>query len=333
MTRVIGRLSAVGIAKETVRGTAEAAPTYFVPIQSLDFDDKVETIENDSAFGRIEELNDSQVAKRHAEGNYEGKVFADSIGVELVALFGQSPTSVQKSTTGVYDHTFAVKNTNEHASLSLFYKDANQDVKYALAMLDSFELKADLDKFLTRSASFMSKASDASTTTVVHTSEAEFLARHLSFKEAADTTALDAASAIAITNFTLTVSKNVEIQYVFGADTIATNSSKIDNIVNQQFGVEGSFEAYRDDLTQHDLVMNGTKKAIRFEAINTDVNIGTGTDHPAIRFDLAKVAFTEQSRAWDSNSTMKQTISFKGLFDLTTTSLLAARLTNTIVSY
>lgn len=332
MTRVIGRLSAVGIGLETARGTS-VAPSYFVPITSFDFDDKVEYIDNDSSFGRIEELNDSKVSKRWAEGGYEGKVFNNSIGVELVALLGQSPTSVQRTTTGVYDHDYELLNTNEHASLTLAYKDANQDVRYALAMIDEWELSADLDKFLTRSASYMSKASATSSNTVSHTEQDEFLARHLAFYIDDTLADLDTATQTSITNFTLSFKKNVEVQYVFGPDDVATNAAKIDNIINQQFNVEGSFEAYRDDLTLRGYTLNGTQKALRLEAINTDTTIGTGSDNPALRFDLAKVAFTEQERNWDANAATKQTISFKGLFSLSDTALVLARLTNTIASY
>lgn len=332
MARVIGRLSAVGIGKETVRGTS-VTPGYWIGVTSFDFDDKVEYIDNDSSFGRIEELNDSQVSKRWGEGGYEGKIFVNSVGLELYALFGQSPTSTQRATTGVYDHDFALLNTNEHASVTLAVKDANQSVRYALAMLDEWELNADLDSFLNRSASYFSKPSADVANTVSHTEQTEFMARHLQFyiDDAIDD--LDTATATPITNFTLTVSKNVEVQYVFGPDDVATNAAKIDNIINQQFGVEGSFEAYRDDLVARGYVLNGTKKALRLEAINTDVEIGTGSDHPALRFDLAKVAFTEQERNWDANAATKQTITFKGLMDFTEGGLLFGRLTNTVTSY
>ena len=225
-------------------------------------------------------------------------------------------------------------NTNEHGSVTLAVKDANQSVRYALAMLDEWELNADLDSFLNRSASYFSKPSASVANTVSHTEQTEFMARHLQFYIDDTIDDLDTATASPITNSTLTVSKNVEVQYVFGPDDIATNAAKIDNIINQQFGVEGSFEAYRDDLNHRNLVFAGTKKALRLEAINTDVTIGTGGLHsPALRFDLAKVAFTEQERNWDANAATKQTINFKGLMDFTEGGLLFARLTNTVTSY
>lgn len=314
------------------RGTG-TAPTNWAPVQSLDFDDKVEYLDNDSAYGRIEEINDSEVHKRWAEGGYEGKVFDKTLGVELYALSGQKPVSTQRGVSGVYDHVFSVLNSNQHGSLSISFKDANEDLRFILAMMDSFELSADLDKFLTRKVGFMSKASSGSAgNTVIYTQENEFMASHLGLYLADTYAGLDAASVTRITAFTLTVSKNVEVLYTFGADDVATNAARIDDIINQQFQVEGNFEAYRDDTTLRTKVMAGTKQALRFQATNTAVTIG-GSHNPALRADLPLVALQNHERAWDANTATKQTISFKGIFSFTDLALLIMRLTNTQVQY
>ena len=52
MGKIIGRLTSVGLGKESTRGTA-VAPTFWVPVQSIDIDDKAEYIDNDSGFGKI----------------------------------------------------------------------------------------------------------------------------------------------------------------------------------------------------------------------------------------------------------------------------------------
>jgi hypothetical protein len=105
MAKVIGRTGAIGIAVEATQGTA-VAPTFFVPVQSYSFDDKVEYVKNDSAMGRIEEFNDADIIKEWGEGEYGGKIFIDSIGAELTALFGQSLLLPQRATSGVYDHAY-----------------------------------------------------------------------------------------------------------------------------------------------------------------------------------------------------------------------------------
>lgn len=338
MARVIGRLGTVGLAKESVRGTA-VAPSVGVPVQSFDFDDKVDYVDNDSSFGRIEELNDSQISKIWGEGGYEGKVFTNTIGLELVALFGQSPTSVQRSTTGVYDHTFALANSNQHQSLTLAYKDANESARWALAMIDTFEISADLDKFVTRKVTYKSKPSTsvANTITMPTVSNLDFLARHIIFSQATNLAGLPGTT-VPIVSFTMSIKKNADPNFTFGNDGVNLKSANISDIINQQFTVEGSFDAYRDDLTQRGLVFAGTNKAIRFDILNTDIagaanGFGTtGSHNPEIRFDLAKAFLTSHERKWDANKPVMQTIQFKATFSLTDTAALVARLTSTDIS-
>jgi len=325
MVKIIGRLSAVGIGKETTRGTS-VAPTAWVPVQSVDIDDKPDYIHNDSGYGNIAEFNDSDVNWMHAEGGYEGKVFDNVLGLELYAVFGQSPTSAQRATTGVYDHTFSMLNTNQHGSLTVAYKGAPEDVRYAMAMVDEFSIEAVLDKYLTRKVKFMSQASATATNTVAYTLGNEFLARHINIYTAANLAGLSGATAMKATSFKFTVKKNVTIDYVFGKATV-------DDIVNQQLNVEGEFEAPREDLTLRNLSNNGTAQAIRFEAINTGVTIGTGGLHnPAVRFDFAKAAFLENPRNWDANAEITQTVKFQANYSISDAAIMTARLTNTQTS-
>ena len=83
----IGRKVAVGIGKETVRGTAVTA-TYWVRHLSLDFKRKGELAQNESALGVREKVSDSEITKVWAEGKLEGKVNHKSIGLILLGAFG-----------------------------------------------------------------------------------------------------------------------------------------------------------------------------------------------------------------------------------------------------
>lgn len=324
MGKIIGRLTSVGLGKESTRGTA-VAPTTWVPVQAIDIDDKAEYIDNDSGFGNIAEFNDSDVNTVHAEGGYEGKVFDNASGLELYAVFGQSPTSVQRAATGVYDHTFALLNGNQHGSLTVGYKDDLGSIRYALAMVDEYTIEATLDKYLTRKIKFQSKPSVTSSDTVSYTAGNEFLAKHLAVKLASAQGGLDAATAIKAMSFNFTVKKNLNIEYVFG-------STAPDDIVNQQVNVDGEFELDRVDNTYRTLHLNGTKQALRLEAINTGVTIG-GVHNPAIRFDFPTVIAKEHTRNWDANAVLGQTIKFQANYSLTDAAIITARLTNTATSY
>lgn len=326
MTKVIGRLSSIGLGKESTPGTA-VAPSYWIPVRSVDFDDKVGMIDNDSAMGRIEELNDSEINQLWADGTYEGKIYLDSVGLELVGLFGQSPTSVQRTTTGVYDHTFALLNNNSHKSLTVGYKDGNQDLRYPYAMVDGWKFEAALDDYVKRTMTLMSKKSATASNTVSHTDEIEFIPDMISVYIEDEQGDLDGGTPIKVTNVQFEVKKNVEANYVLG-------SKEPDSLNNKQFSVEGSFEAYFESTTQRDYVFTKTQKAMRINMIDEDTIIGSsGSHNPQLYFDFFKAKFSEFSRGWDANDILKYTINFKAVYSIADTALIAARLTNAVASY
>lgn len=325
MAKVIGRQSVVGIAVEGTRGTPESAADYFIPISGIDFDDKVEYADNDSAMGNIAEKNDARIIKRWGEGSFEGKVFLDSIGAELVALFGAAPTSAERTTTNVFDHTYALANNNQHKSLTVFYEDALQDVKFALGMINTWSFEAAVDDFVRRTISLISKKSASATSTAAITDEVEFIPDHIEFKQADDLSGLGAASAIAITNFQFEVNKNAEAKYVLGSD-------EPEDIVNKQLAITGSFELYFESLTQRTQVLTDLKKAMRIRMIDTAIDLGGG-HNPELYFDFAKCKFGEFERGWDANDTLTQTVNFEALWSIADAAIFSARLTNLIESY
>lgn len=326
MAKIIGRTGAIGIGIESTKGTPVSAD-YWVPVQSYSYDDKIELVKNDSAMGRIEEFNDADIVKLWAEGDYEGKLFLNSLGAELVALFGQSPTSAQRTTTGVYDHTYALLNSNDHKTLTIAYKDAVQEIAFPFATLDSWSLEVAVDDYVKRSVSLTSKKSGSASHTPAFTNEIEFIPSQISFKTASTAAGLGAASAINVTSFTMEVSKNAEPIYVLG-------SNEPSDIINKQFGVTGSVELYFEDTTHRDIVMANTHKAMRIRMTDPNTIIGTsGSHNPEFYIDLNEVVFDEYERSWDANDPLTQTLSFEGLYSLADSAMISARLTNTVAAY
>lgn len=324
MTKDIGRVGAIGLGVESTRGTA-VAPAYWIPVETLDFDDQVEYIKNNSAMGRIEENNDSDIAKLWAEGEYGGKIYLDSVGEELRLVFGQSPSSVQRAATGVYDHTFTLQNDNNHDSGTIGFKDGVQDVRFPLGMVDRWSLSAAEGDYVKRTIALMSKKSASASNTVSVSDEHEFISTHIAFKQAADQASLDAAGEITVTNFQFEIAKNAEALYALG-------DNEPNDIVNKQFAVTGSFELFFEDETQRDLVFGGTKKAMRIDMTDTAVDLGSGHD-PQLRFDFYNVSLEEFDRAWDGNEILRQTVNFEALYSISDAAMINARLTNTETSY
>ena len=325
MGRIIGRLVNIGLGKETTRGTS-VAPTYWIPVTELEYDDKVNYIKNDSGMARIDEFNDAQINEEWAEGSYSGKIYDRSVGMELVGVFGQAPTSVQRTSTGVYDHTYALLNTNAHTALTVGYKEANDDLRYTMGMIDTWSMEAVHDNFVRRSVTIKSKKQASSSNTVSITDENEFIPKHITLKLASALAGLDAASATEIIGFNLEISKNVEPLYVMG-------STEPDDIANKQFAISGSFELYYEDQTVRDYVLNNTTRAMRIEMLSTTIIGSSGTHTPALRFDLSKVSFQENARKLDNNEFATNTVNFEGYFSIADSNSITARLTNAVVSY
>lgn len=324
MAKIIGRTGAIGIGIEATKGTPVAAQ-YWIPVEGYSYDDKVEKIKNESALGRIEEMNASNIIKRWGEGDYDGKIFLNSVGAELVALFGQSPTSVQRAATGVYDHTYALLNNNNHKSLTLAYKDAVEEESFPLAMLDSWSLDVAVDDYVKRTVSLIGKKSGAASHTPAFVNEVEFIPSQVSFKMATNQAGLAAASAINVTHFSMEVKKNVETIHVLGSD-------EPQDIVNKQFNVTGSIDLYFEDASYKTIVMTDLKKALRIQMKDLTTDLGTG-HNPELYFDLNQVTFDEYERSWSSNDPLAQTLSFEALFSMADVAMISARLTNRVASY
>jgi len=78
---------------------------------------------------------------------------------------------------------------------------------------------------------------------------------------ASDESGLNGASEQCMQNFRLSINKNLTDIQCFGDTDVA-------DIYNQQFGIEGDFEAVYESTTLRDYVLNSQKKAMRFYAVN-----------------------------------------------------------------
>jgi len=101
----------------------------------------------------------------------------------------------------------------------------------------------------------------------------------------------------------LTISKNLEADYCAG-------SIEPRDYINKQVSIEGSFTAVYENTTFKDFNLNGTHRAIRFEAVDTNTTIGA-TDNPTLSIDLPLVAFTERDKTQGNDEVVTQTLTMK----------------------
>src|SRR4051794_18806889 len=115
----IGRRVSLGLGLEGTPGTA-AAPTLFMRHTKFGVQRKVTRIENDSAIGRVEKVNDSAIVERWAEGPIEGKVYDLSIGALLANMFSAPVTTDNADTNPVVkDHTFDISQSSVAKTLTV----------------------------------------------------------------------------------------------------------------------------------------------------------------------------------------------------------------------
>jgi hypothetical protein len=323
MTTQIGRLINVGVAKESVRGTPEAAATFWMPKIDFDFNPRADYAVNESGLGVIDGRNDAKVVEKVGEGSFGGIVYDKNFGLMLAACLGTWSTSVVADSA--YTHSFTRLNTNQHPALTIFHKDQNVDEKYALAMLNQLTINCVLKDFVKFSAGFLSKVGASTSSTPAYTSENPFLATHVTVKFADTVAALGTAVATPVRAVNLTINKNVE-------DWQNLGSVEPTDIVNKSFSVSGDMEFIYDATTQRDYVLNGTKKACLITINNTDVLIGTAS-RPKLEITLAPMSFKDWGRGAGQNDITTQTVGFDGNFGLSDSKTISVQLINAQSSY
>lgn len=307
MTKYIGRLVNVGIAKESARGTAVAA-AFWVPKSAVAFFDKGIKGKADLNYGVIGNGYEAPMLLQHAEGTIEGDVLDKMFGLILLAAFGT--TSPAGPTDSAYTHTFTLAATNTHQSLTLTLNDPDRSDQYPLAMLDSLEINIVPDDVVKFVANFVSRPGRAiAAPTASYTAQNKFLGRHAIIKIASLTSGLAAATALTIKSLKLKINKNVFLNNVVG-------TVHPDDIVNQKFEIVGEIMLDLTDQVYRQYMLDGSYKAMRISLVNSDVLIGVSSQ-PSFTLDLSRVHFDQWEPTRENDAIVTQKITFEALYDVT----------------
>lgn len=321
----IGRLIDIGVGKESVRGTAVAASIWY-PRMSGDLNGRVEMLDNESAMGVLEDVNQADVVAQFAEFSLEAKVRDLGYGYFLLNLFGQVSTVAVSGDASVKDHTFTILQNNQHPSLTLVENNAVQDLAYANAMQDSHELKIEANGYMSFTADGEAKYPTNATATPAHTDENEFVGRMVSVKFASTVAGLTGATATGkVRTASISFNKNIERVHALG-------SVDPEDIYNKQFGVKGELEIAWENNTFIDYMKNGTLQSMQLKATNTGKTIGT-LSNPTLTFEFASVSFREISRNLDNDGIVVQTIAFNAVRSLGDGFMVRAILRNLQTAY
>lgn len=298
MSKFVSRLGQLGVAIEATRGTP-VAPTFWIPWAEMSFFDRVETAREEQGQGKIADSDSMYVTVKMGEGEVNSQLYDKAMGVILTGLVGAAPSTAGSNP---YTHTYTLSNTNQHKSLSLYWKDSDRSDMFPMSMISNYQLSVEPAGLVNHTVGFMSKASrDWSSQTPVYTSlGAKWLHQHVAVKLAANVGAIAAASPISVKSLELNINKNTVFDNVVG-------TVEPEDILNQQFTVEGSMTLNLESDTYKDLMTGNTYRAMEIK-----LNGGTSS---ILTFQFPRVDFTEWEPDYSLNEIAKQTIQFKANYD------------------
>lgn len=322
-----GRLVRYGIAKETSRGTAQTAATYyFQQNEAPDFMNKSEKIFNDSVVGVLNKRNASQIVKDWAEGKIPVKVLDGQFGLLLLAAHGTVNTADNAdSNPAVKDHTFTQSQSNTPQAVTLFRKDGNSDLKFALGMLKSLEVSGVVGEFIKAVPEFVSKKGATQSTTPAFAYENEFKMKHAVVKMASTTGGLAGATAVPIKSFKFKIERKLNPYFVAGSNDPA-------EIFVEEFSTSGEIVLRYTDQTYENLHFGNTVQAISITLTNTDVVIGAAAN-PKLAVTWPRVYTEDWGIDQSIDQMVEQTLAFNGTYDTASSSEISAILTNITASY
>jgi len=315
MSKYIGRLVEIGIAKESSRG-AGANPAIWLPKVELSVADKTEDARDEASIGALEDSLGKDVVEKYAGGSIRGQLRSDFIGYILLNMLG----AVNTSGSSTYTHAFSLSHTNTHQSLSMDIKDPNSYDRYKLAMLDSMSIESELGDYVMFESEFISKVGQAFTEqTPSYSDEGRFTKEHVKVKVANDIASLSGASVLSLKKVAVTISKNLIRDSALG-------TVQPEDILNRQFSVEGEIQLNLTDDTWRDYMLNGSHKAM-------EIKLDNGTQSLTIQMPRVDFSGWEPDRANDEIVT--QTINFRANRDLANDldSISTCSLVNTKASY
>lgn len=336
LTRGIGKQLQIGIAKETVRGTAITTASYWIAVDDWNIEERYNNAVDVQTYGLIEDSVSQTRVKNWSEGQIKFPISGTSSAVFFLSLFGTDTPTTHSGETTIYDHTLTVAQTVQHQSLTFFVHDpiatangATADYTYANGVVHKIEIDYSLGNFVTATASIKALAGSAAAVVFSPSQAIEdrFVPQYLTFKVAANFAGLGAASAIKIKSAKITIDENSEDDEVMG-------QLGPRDFLNKEFKIEGELEAIWQNETDFKVAaLANTPKAMRLDLVNSDVNMGVASTHPEFKLDLYKVYFTEFSRPVKIKDVMYQNVKFKAAYDTTNAVMVKAIFTNSIASY
>lgn len=295
----IGRREAIGLGIEATPGTA-VDPQIYLRWLDNGFQNKTNVIENDSAMGVVDEVNDSDVTARWAEGTIGGKVTSVGIGFLLSAFYGL-PTTGAADGNGKYPHTFEMSQSSIPQTLTISRSNPVEASKHAYAVVDTLEITAETNDYVKVSAAIKARVGASATLSPAFESELEFTSKNIVTKLASSVAGLGAATAVKTSSVKLNQERPSEAFNPLGT----SDEPEFDRL---QFTVSGELVIRYTDTQYETDFLNNAIKAMSITMTN---------GNESLAFTLGQVRYRELEKSTDRNGVVTQTLSIKGEYSAT----------------
>lgn len=310
----IGRREAIGLGIEASPGTA-VPPQVWLRWLTQGLQPKKTTVENESAMGVIDRVNDSQATAKWVEGTVGGKVTSQAIGFLLLGMHGSVSTGT--AVAGVYPHTFTNNPSSIPKTLTLASVSPLVSRRHSYATIDNLEITAEAGGWVEVSTAVKARIGATSTETVALVSEGEFTSKHVTLKVAANVAGLTAAPAVKATRVNVVLERSSEPFFPLGTDDAA-------EFDRGTFEARGEFVVRMTDTQYEDDFLTNAVKALR-------VTLGNGAD--SLEFTGSRVRYRELEASRDRDAVVTATVQFFCEFDTATNTSIATVLKNTRATY
>lgn len=318
MSKFVGRRGELAVGIEGTRGVV-ASTLFPLPRTTISFDDRANYALEEQGLGKIADSDSNHLVSKHADGEIEAELYDKVAGVILTSLFGASPTS---SGSNPYTHEYTLSNTNQHKSISLLYQDPDLAKMFRLGVVNSVSIVVEPNATVQWTVGFMSKgAQDWTSQTLNYTSlGAKWLHQHLQTKLAANVGAIAAASVISLKRLELNINANASHDFILG-------TVEPEDVLNQQFSVEGTLELNHEADTYRDLMLDNTYRAMEIKL--------NGGANSSLTLQFPRVSFSEWEQDRTLNEIVTESINFKAHYDAANALdiISTATLINTQTSY
>jgi len=311
----IGRQEAIGLGIEGEAGVA-VAPQVWLRWLTHAIQNRTTVIENESAMGVVDRVNDSEVSARWSEGTVGGKVTSEAIGFLLLGLFGSVSTGAASG--GIFPHTFSVKQSSVPTTQTMALVSPLLSERHPYAVFDNLELTAEAGGWVEMSTAIKARiGAESSETVALSTTEKEFTSKHITVKLAENLAGLAGAAVISASRISLIMERSSEPFNPLGT----SDEPEFDK---GPFEARGEFVIRLTDTQYEEDFLANARKALRIALTN---------DTTSLVFTASKVRYRELEKSRDRDGIVTVTVQYFCEFDTSTNSSIVPVLSNTRANY